>query len=196
LGEGARRTGGRLVAIRHPAVAVEGTCYGRSEVALADPAGAPDQLLAALGPQGLRFDQVWSSPLARCAQPARAIADRLGLVLHIDDRLTEVDFGRWEGRTWREIEAEDPAGLATWMSRWLTEAPPGGETVAAFDARVAGWVAVLAPTASHLLVGHAGAVRALRVIVGRSTWREAMDAPFAALAIEVFRLPFGRRSQR
>jgi alpha-ribazole phosphatase len=152
-------------------------------VPLADPAGAAEQVLAALGTDHPRFDLVWASPLSRCVDPARAIAARLQAEVRIDDRLREIDFGRWDGRPWNEIEREEPSLYAVWMRDWLTRPPPEGESIATFEARVAAWARGLAAHRRHLLIAHAGVVRALRVIEGGVGWIAAMGLVLPPLAL-------------
>ncbi len=73
------------------------------------------------------LDRIVSSPLERARQSAEIIAARLGVEVAVDERLAEVRFGRWQGKTYSEIIAEpeyheflkDPIGSPT----------PGGETI-------------------------------------------------------------------
>jgi probable phosphoglycerate mutase len=78
---------------------------------------------------------VVTSPLARCRQTARAVADRLGLEPRVDEGLRETDFGAWEGLTFAEAKERHPAELDAWL-RSPKAAPPGGESFAAVTRRV------------------------------------------------------------
>ena len=51
---------------------------------------------------------IYSSPLERALQTAHALARYQACVVHEDDNLLEVDFGRWTGHSFVELEA-DPA---------------------------------------------------------------------------------------
>ena len=53
------------------------------------------------------FHAVYSSPLARARETAEIIAEPRGLPVTTVEALTEADVGRWEGRSWREIEEND-----------------------------------------------------------------------------------------
>lgn len=160
-----------LWAVRHAAVDAAGLCYGRSEVAslLSDEAAAARILALGTCP----IAQVWSSPSARCRGPAEQLAAVVGAALTIDERLYELDFGAWEGQRWDALASTDPAALRRWTDDWQTAAPPGGETVADLEQRVRAWWAALAPDRDHLLIAHAGVIRALRVIAG-ADWPTAM----------------------
>jgi probable phosphoglycerate mutase len=47
---------------------------------------------------------IWSSPLERAVETAQPFASILGLPIVQDQRLNEVDFGDWTGRTLAELE--------------------------------------------------------------------------------------------
>ncbi|MDP4300591.1 histidine phosphatase family protein [Leptothrix discophora] len=87
---------------------------------------------------------------------------RWGWHHHIDPRLDEADFGRWDGLRWREIE---PADWAGWTDAFVTHRPGGGESVAMLRARVRSLIddPVLAG-ARVWAVGHAGWLNALRTL--------------------------------
>jgi len=67
------------------------------------------------------------SPLTRALDTARPAAEACGVGLRTDDRLREVDFGTWEGRTLAEIRADDPAAAARFETDPGDQPFPGGE---------------------------------------------------------------------
>ncbi|KWO59638.1 alpha-ribazole phosphatase [Burkholderia territorii] len=150
-----------LVLIRHPAVAVEpGICYGRSDVPLAASAEAAARAvrarLAALGAP--LPEQVWTSPLTRCASVAERLAQAFGVPLRRDAGWQEMDFGTWELRRWDDI---DRAALDAWAADLMHECAHGGESVARFAARVARVADALTRTdAPQWALTHAGVIRA------------------------------------
>ncbi|WP_437753772.1 histidine phosphatase family protein [Sorangium sp. So ce1389] len=185
-----------LVAFRHAPVPLAGVCYGRLDVAAElSPAGAADVIERALEGLGLRPGAIWSSPLSRCAEPAAELSARLGVPHAVDDRLLEIDYGAWEGRAWSDIARDDARAYAAWLDAWERAGPPGGESALEVEARVRSFWRALAPTSVasgaplHLLVAHAGVMRALRVVAGGATWPAAMSAPVPHLASERFPLP-------
>ncbi|KPP94430.1 histidine phosphatase family protein [Erythrobacter sp. HL-111] len=153
-----------LILLRHFEPQVDpGVCYGRSDVA-ARAATAADlsRLLAAL-PRGIA--RVESSPLIRCRALAEALADRLGLPLAFDERLAEIDFGRWEMRCWDDIPR---AEIDAWAADVTGARPHGGESVADMIERVRGFLAERSGgTESVLAVTHLGVVRCVRAILGQ-----------------------------
>ena len=119
------------------------------------------QMQAAVG-DAAPWTRIVSSPLTRCRAFAEALAARHGLPLQFDDRLKEVGFGSWEGKSAAEIEAEAPGTLARFKADPVSARPAGAEPLADFHARVASALDDL--LAQHdrqhlLLVGHAGVMR-------------------------------------
>jgi len=167
-----------LWAVRHAPPRVTGQCYGRAEVEVSPDAATVAAHVLARGPWSVA--RVCSSPSARCRAPAALVADALGVPLAVDERLYELDFGAWEGRSWEALAREQPAALRRWADDWERAAPPGGETVAELERRVRAWWREQAGAPDLLLIAHAGPVRALRVLSGAS-WAEAMARPVAHL---------------
>lgn len=119
------------------------------------------QMHAAVGDQA-PWTRVVSSPLLRCRSFSEVIAERHSLPLAFDQRLQEVGFGVWEGKTASEIELEAPGTLARFKADPVHARPAGAEPLAAFQARVAaGLEAVMSLNQDQhvLVVGHAGVVR-------------------------------------
>ncbi len=110
-----------------------------------------------------------SSDLVRARQTAERIAARLAVPFRIDPDWREVSLGRWQGRSWREIERDEGDALADWYANWREHAAPGGEAWPAVLARVGRATARLAAIDSSagpmLVVSHAGAIRAFLIAV-------------------------------
>jgi len=125
----------KLLLVRHPTVDVPpGQCYGATDVALAPGWEAWAREVAALA--GAIAGQVGcvSSPASRCLLPARAT----GLEVTVDLRLREMDFGRWEGKPWGTIAAQD---ISRWNADLVHEAPPDGESLGELAARTGAFLA-------------------------------------------------------
>lgn len=128
------------------------------------------------------WDGVLASPLRRCREFAEALCQRHGLPLALDDRLMEIGFGQWEGRTASQICASDPDRLRRFWTDPLNNRPPGAEQLMAFAARVvAAWDDCLdARHGQHVLVvAHAGVIRMIM--------RHVLDMPLERL----FRIQVG-----
>jgi len=120
-----------------------------------------------------RPTRLFSSDLPRCADLAHGLAEALAVPVHTDPRLREMNFGEWEGRHYDDIESEDGPRWRAWCESWRTTAPPDGESIDAFVARVSGWLDSHTPSTTDAIVTHAGVIRVFRVLSGAS-WDEAM----------------------
>lgn len=119
------------------------------------------QMRAAVG-EAVPWTHIVSSPLLRCRAFAETLAGRHGLPLALDDRLKEVGFGAWEGKSAAEIEQDAPGTLAQFKADPLNARPQGAESLTDFHARVAAALdeLVVQYAGQHvLLVGHAGVMR-------------------------------------
>jgi len=75
---------------------------------------------------GVRADVVLTSPLLRAQETAQIVA--AGAPVEPDPRLLEMDYGRWEGLTYGELERHYPAERAAWVRAPDVLACPGGES--------------------------------------------------------------------
>ncbi|MGX8008417.1 histidine phosphatase family protein [Mesorhizobium sp. ORM8.1] len=108
-----------------------------------------------------RADRVWTSP----APAARQTAEALGLEASVEPLLAEQDFARWAGRSFEEVQAEDPEGMAAWFAD-PDAAPHGGETLSAVAQRGAALLDRLAGAGGHTIaVTHPMLIRAAVVHV-------------------------------
>ena len=79
---------------------------------------------------------IYSSDLSRAWETAQTISSQGGAAIHIDKRLREICFGRWEGLTYDQIQHEYPELLAAWEADPLVARPPEGESLAQVTTRV------------------------------------------------------------
>jgi len=132
--------------------------------------GSKDDPLSETGWQQMRsaiskadtWDAIVTSPMLRCVHFARELADRHGIPLHKDERLREINFGEWEGRTVENVMASDGERLNRFWADPVNNTPPGGEQVVDFNRRVIEswhhWQQELAGQ-SVLIVCHGGTIR-------------------------------------
>ncbi|MCZ8131988.1 MAG: alpha-ribazole phosphatase [Steroidobacteraceae bacterium] len=148
-----------LALIRHPRTRIAAdVCVGGLDVELAAGWEAHvDRITRVLAAP----DRLYSSPLQRCRHFAERLGTAHGLGPALDERLRELNFGRWEGRRWSEI---DRAESDPWAADYLRAAPPGGESYEALLARVDGFLADLGSSFERVaIVAHAGSIRAILV---------------------------------
>lgn len=148
---------------------------------------------------GRHWDLIAASSLARCHDFARALAAATGGELVVDERFAEYDFGDWDGRWFDQLWAEEGDTFARFLGNPDAVTPPGGESAAAFRARLrAARDDLLARAAGRavLLIGHGGVLRQLvaDVVGAAGNVHAAVDWPPATLSrIRVFDGDSGER---
>ena len=168
----------RLWLVRHarPEVA-PGLCYGRLDVAanVRHSRESARLLAQALPP---RLAALHHSPLQRCELLAQdLLALRADLASKAEPRITEMDFGQWEGRAWNDIARAD---IDAWTTRFGHHAPGGGEPLAAMLTRVS---AALDEAAAQAHAGggdvvwitHAGVARCVHWLLTHGAARMPMS---------------------
>jgi alpha-ribazole phosphatase len=151
--------------IRHaPVPGIAGALHGQNDVDCDTGCAAAIGATAALLPE----DAVLVvSPLRRARQTLDAILagrdepDAVSAV--IEPRFAEQHFGRWQGRTWGQIEAEDGAACAAFWQDPTANPPPEGESfteqIARAEAAIAEHNARFAGR-NIVCVAHGGTIRA------------------------------------
>ncbi|QII06299.1 MSMEG_4193 family putative phosphomutase [Rhodococcoides fascians A25f] len=134
-----------------------GTLAGRSAGIELDDRGREQAQAVADRLGELPVAEIVRSPLLRCEQTVEPLAARLGMSPVVEDRLVEVDYGRWTGRTIKELLAEplwkvvqqhpsaavfpDGEGLATVQQRAVQAVREHDARLAAQHGRDVLWVA-------------------------------------------------------
>jgi alpha-ribazole phosphatase len=149
---------------RHPRpIGAEGRCIGRTDLDV-DTRCAKRLAHRVLGTARRESlpRKVWTSPLRRCELVGRLLVS-MGFEHGVDDRLAEMDFGRWDGQPWPTIPHSD---VAAWEADFANHAPGGGESLAALMRRVQAFVSGLPPHDDALVIGHGGWINALLALGG------------------------------
>ena len=154
----------RLWLVRHGETEGESSIryHGSNDVPLSDVGREQIRALAPLL-DGVAFARIVHSPLSRAAESARILQQELSPAAPLvsDARLREISFGRAEGMTREEIDAAFPTFWRDY-ERSVVDRFPGGESRAAFAARVGESVRALAAddwVGDLLVVAHRGTVR-------------------------------------
>ncbi len=139
---------------------------GRSDIPLTD-VGREQAREAAQQLTGARVDAVITSPLIRARDTAQAIADATGAPLTVDERLTEVDYGPFEGLDRAAAREQIGAPFDAWRDDPFGAPVPGMEPLdeALHRARAATADAIAAHD-HPVIVGHQGILRIVLVALG------------------------------
>lgn len=154
-----------LTLVHHGATDADiGLCIGQSDPALSARGFTDVQKLAATwSGSSPRF--LFSSDLRRAQQSAQVFAAGFAVEPLLDARLREINYGRWDGRPWREIAQADAIRHRQWLDNAVIEEAPDGESFADVLRRTGAWLsALLASTREGdgvLAIAHSGSIRAL-----------------------------------
>jgi ribonuclease H / adenosylcobalamin/alpha-ribazole phosphatase len=113
------------------------------------------------------IDAVFTSPLVRARDTAEAIAGATGAPLTIDARLTEVDYGAFEGLDRAQARAKLGAAFDAWRADPFGATLPGTEPLGTALERARDATAdVLAAAERPVIVGHQGILRIVLIALG------------------------------
>lgn len=123
-----------IILVRHGETAPNRSrqLLGRADPPLT-PHGREQARRAADALAGLSPARIISSPLLRANETAEAIAETVGVTVEIDDRLVEMNYGDWDGKSFGDL---DPVEHERWRSD-SSMTPPGGESLDEVGRRVA-----------------------------------------------------------
>lgn len=161
---------------------------GQADVELSDLGRAQARRMAAWG-RGLAasptagppmIGEVWSSPLRRARETAAEIAEAVGLPVMVEEGLSELHAGIFQGHLWADLEAVFPEEVSRWRSGDVDYVIPGGESRSQLAARGRAALERLAvrDTPGMIVVAHGGILTAaLGSMLGR-------EHPLLAVAAE------------
>lgn len=138
-------------------------CLGRKDVPLINEGVKQAERLAQYF-RDKKIDAVYSSPLIRCLETARILAEKSGhkdLPIYIEEDFTEVDTGEWDGLPFTELMEKYPEEYAERGEHLGTYVIGGGESLEKAGERFAeAFEKVLAESYGDILiVAHAGVIR-------------------------------------
>ena len=159
---------------------VQKRLQGRTDTSLNDKGRAQAQRhgielakeLHAAFPDPLLFEKeikTWSfvsSPLKRCRETMEIVLSALELSPHlyeIDERLLEISFGDWEGKSWAELRDIAPQLVQARFDDPWENCARGAETYTDLDKRVLSWYSSLSK--KTIAVTHSGPSRIVRAAV-------------------------------
>lgn len=141
--------------VRHTTPLIgKGICYGQTDLNLTPT--YLDEFKGIKQKVPSSVDIVFSSPLIRCKQ----LAQYLYSEIQFDDRLKEIDFGKWEKKKWNHI---DKTEIDQWMKDFVNISPPKGESFIELFTRVSEfWHELISMNQDNIvIISHAGVIRSV-----------------------------------
>jgi probable phosphomutase (TIGR03848 family) len=155
-----------VLLVRHGLTAMTGPVLaGRTPGVAPDDRGRAQAAAVAGRLAGVAIRAVVSSPLERCEQTARAIADPRDMDVETDARLVECGYGDWTGQEIKKL-AKDPLWKVV-QAHPSAVTFPGAEGEAMRDSQVRAvdavrsWNAKLGPDAVWLACSHADIIKSV-----------------------------------
>jgi len=177
----------RLALLRHAPTGWNetGRLQGSSDIKLSD--AGRDAVRGWILPAPIDSWRRIASPLARARETASLLKPPADAA--IEPRLTEMNWGEWEGRTLADLRAELGDEMIRREIAGLDFRAPGGESPREVQARVKPWLAELAANGEDALaITHKGVVRAIYALA--TGWDMTAREPdrFKYPALHLFRV--------
>src|SRR3984885_5415392 len=123
---------------------------------------------------------VYTSDLRRAQATVDAIAEAVAGACYMRPTLREIDFGQWEGLTWKQIEQRDKIYARRWVAEYPRLSAPNGESFRDFEQRVLNEVKFLSMRAAIegrriAVVTHAGVLRLVLCVLHECSEDEAWE---------------------
>ena len=152
-----------LILIRHGELPDEyaGRFVGSTDAPLGEAGIRCCQALAPVWRAKYADTTVYVSPKLRARMSAELICGEH--LFRIDERLREIDFGRWENLTFAEIKERDPELFEEWMAHPDEMIFPDGESFPEFCRRTAEFADMLKQSADECVtvIAHGGVLTRL-----------------------------------
>lgn len=132
---------------------------------------------------------IYTSPMIRARQTAEPLERVAGVTAMVEDGLTEIAYGEWEGLTVDEVKTRWPDAYEYWAEDVASRGAPGGETafhVAARAMRAVESIRTRHTEGNVLLVSHKATLRIITcALLGLDVrlFRERIAQPVAAVSM-------------
>lgn len=165
----------RFTLLRHGAVSGRPALYGQTNVALSEQ-GMKDMYQAVeILDKADPIDKIFSSHLLRCAMFAEAYGESHNHEITLDSRLSEMDFGRFDGIPYDRLRSHWDKLEAFWANPYKNT-PPQGEKLKQFGIRVKSmWRDLQQDNQGehYLIVAHGGVIRIILACILDIDWKNA-----------------------
>jgi broad specificity phosphatase PhoE len=168
----------RLWFVRHGEVEspLVGTFLGTTDAKLSDLGRHQAEAIKAyLGDADI--DAVLASPRRRSLDTIAPLAKHKGMKIDVRKGLAEMDFGKWESKTWDQIREMDEEFANRWEADPATLACPDGESCDTFYERVTAELQSIQEEfkGRHVvLAAHAGTNRCILASIVRKSYLDCM----------------------
>jgi len=160
--------GVKLFLIRHGQTNwnMEGRYQGNCDIEL-NSTGIKQAELASKYLSRVKFSKIYSSPLKRTMETANIVNRRTEVAIETYEDLKEVDFGKWEGLKFKEINKDYHEEYQQWLIDPYNNRPTGGESFKELTLRTTSVIDIIVAEntdeSSVAIVTHGGVILSLLV---------------------------------
>lgn len=140
----------------------KGTYYGNLDVSLNE-IGIGQGNKAKEFFNNITLDKVYISDKKRTLEMATLVLGQREIEIIQDNRISETNFGDFEGKTYEEIQKLYPKECMCWQNNWKEFVPPGGESYINLCKRVKSFMEDIKKNQCDnvLICTHSGVIRAM-----------------------------------
>lgn len=141
---------------------VKKTYYGATDVSL-NIRGIEQCLKLQHKLKDVKFDKIYCSERLRARETAEMVAGESKESIVYDERINELNFGVFEGKTYEEIKSLYPEECKEWEQQWKEFCPKGGESYLMFYHRIKNFMEEIKELSAEnvLIVTHGGVIRSV-----------------------------------
>ncbi|OQA21672.1 MAG: Phosphoserine phosphatase 1 [Actinobacteria bacterium ADurb.Bin346] len=160
--------GVKLFLIRHGQTDgnAQGRYQGSMDTHLTDE-GRHQALCAKKYLANVKFSSIYSSNMKRAIETAQIISDGLPHEIKIRENLKEINFGKWEGLKFEEINQKYRSDYQAWLNDPFKSPPTGGESftdlISRADSEIKKIISENPDGSSVAIITHGGVILALLV---------------------------------
>jgi len=127
------------------------------------PKGVVQARLAGEALKKYNIQKIYTSDLRRAYQTAAIISDVLGIEPIVDERIREMSFGDWEGKSYKEIYAKNKQEWDRWLKNPVSCPLPSQEEFCEFERRIKEFLMEIKKQKEEnvLVVGHGGSIQGM-----------------------------------
>ena len=158
-----------------------------------------EKAVASLGQmlKGMKVNYLYASPLKRASKSAKILSSYLRLRPRMEKNVKEMNFGKWEGQTAKELLASKDKAYGKWMKAQFLK-PPGGETFESLCRRVQTFMNTCLKKHKNknvMVVAHGGPIRAFLMVAMGWTRKDLFRFKIDPASITIVRVGPKKHSQ-
>lgn len=145
----------------------KGFFAGQLDVELTETGEKQAELSAQYIINNYKIDKIYSSDLKRAYNTAKVVADKLDMEVIPSKKLREINAGKWDGKTFDNLEVIFAEEYGVWLSDIGRAKCPDGETVIQFSQRIISAITEIAKEneGKTVLIGiHATPIRVMQCV--------------------------------